>query len=284
MNGIPLYHFRKDKYGDELLIDLIRLESIERYLRQTPRQSLSYYDITLINEGEGSFTIDDYKFLVEKNQLFFSAPGQIREWKIDAMPLGLVLIFEEEFLCNFFNDSLFVQKLSFFNHPSTPPQLFLSPQQGEFLRGIMVQIEKEIGSDKDNHLLRALLYQVLAWLNTQYLSHYKIERFSVNNRIIHFSQLVDKYYATEHSIAFYASEMCITPGHMNELVKKEWSITAKQFLINRQIMEAKRLLCYSNLSVAEIAWKLGFNEPSYFIRLFRNETKFSPLTFRKQHP
>jgi len=282
MNNIPQYQFRKTKYGRELLIDLIRLESLERYIRETPRHKLTYYDITLIGEGAGRFAIDDHEFEIERNRIFFTAPNQIREWKVDHMPSGMVLIFEEEFLCNFFSDALFVQNLSFFGKGTNTPQISITAEQGDYLRNIMVQIEHEIYENKETHLLRALLYQASAWLNNIYQSQCPPKdetHFSKSNQ---FRQLVDQHFRQEHSVAFYASQLCITPGHLNDLVKKESGATAKQFIIIRLTTEAKRLLLYSELPVSEISWELGYTDPSYFVRLFRNETGSSPLAFRKQ--
>ena len=265
-----------------MLIDLIRLESLETYIRETPRHKLTYYDITLIGEGAGRFAIDDHEFEIERNRIFFTAPNQIREWKVDHMPSGMVLIFEEEFLCNFFSDALFVQNLSFFGKGTNTPQISITAEQGDYLRNIMVQIEHEIYENKETHLLRALLYQASAWLNNIYQSQCPPKdetHFSKSNQ---FRQLVDQHFRQEHSVAFYAGQLCITPGHLNDLVRKESGTTAKQFIINRLTTEAKRLLLYSELPVSEIAWKLGYTDPSYFVRLFRNETGSSPLTFRKQ--
>ncbi len=282
MNNIPSYQFRKTKYGSELLIDLIRLESLETYIRETPRHSITYYDITLIDEGSGRFAVDEHEFEIERNRLYFTAPNQIREWKVDQMPTGMVLIFEEEFLCNFFSDVLFVQNLSFFGKGTNTPQISISTEQGDYLRNIMVQIEHEIHENKETHLLRALLYQALAWLNNIYQSQCLPTKETHISKSIQFRQLVDQHFRQEHSVAFYAGQLCITPGHLNDLVRKEPGTTAKQFIINRLTTEAKRLLLYSELPVSEIAWELGYTDPSYFVRLFRNETGCSPLAFRKQ--
>lgn len=277
------YQFSKNKYGSELLIDLIRLESLSKYICQTPRHCLTYFDITFILEGAGSFAIDEHEFQITPNHLYFTAPGQIREWKVADVPRGLVLIFEEEFLCSFFSDPLFVKKLSFFRNSHALPQLTLNSEQGAYLSGILFQIEQEISANKDTHLLRALLYQALAWLNNVYCSHYQCPKKPSGIKALAFCQLVEKYFCSEHAVSFYSSELCITSGYLNDLVKKETGVTAKKYIINQLMTEARRLLQYSELPVAEIAWQLGFDDPSYFIRLFRNETGISPLAFRKQH-
>lgn len=276
------YQFSKKKYGSELLIDLIRLESLKKYIRNTPRHRLTYYDITFILDGDGSFSLDQHEFAVTSNHLYFTAPWQIREWKVADIPHGLVLIFEEEFLCSFFSDPLFVKKLSFFANRQALPQLSLSAEQGGYLTHILLQIEQEIADNKETHLLRALLYQVLAWLNNIYRSQNSLEEKSQSPKVVRFFQLVDQHCYSEHTVLFYASELCITSGYLNDLVKKESGISAKQYIINRLMTEAKRLLLSSESPVSEIAWELGFSDSSYFIRLFRNETGFSPLAFRKQ--
>jgi AraC-like DNA-binding protein len=276
------YDFSRRKYGSELLIDLIRLESLSKYIRQTPRHCLSYYDITFIQEGSGQFSLDEDSFPVEANRLYFTAPGQVREWKVTEIPRGLAVIFEEEFLCSFFSDPLFVKKLSFFRNRHALPQLSLSAEQGEYLTHILLQIEQEIADNKETHLLRALLYQVLAWLNNVYRSQYLLEEKPQNSKVTRFFQLVDQHCYSEHAVSFYASELCITSGYLNDLIKKESGISAKQYIISRLMAESKNLLLQGELPVSEIAWKLGFSDSSYFIRLFRNETGISPLAFRKQ--
>jgi AraC-like DNA-binding protein len=284
MNGYPTYHFHKTKYGCELLIDLIRLESLERYIRRDPVHCLTYFDITYILDGKGTFRIDNFGFPICRNQLFFTAPNQIRKWEIQQMPQGLVLIFEEEFLCNFFNDTQFVQKLSFFTPALHPPILRLNKEQGRYFENILVNIENEIFKEKDYHLLRALLYQALAWLNNSYRSSYHLpENTGIHKQVLRFGQLVEQYFKEYHSVNFYAGKLCVTPGHLTELVKNQYAVTAKQYLQNRLMLEAKRLLLYTELQVSEIAWELNFQDPSYFIRLFHSGTGVSPLTFRKKY-
>ena len=74
-NGmITEYDFFRTKYGEELLIDLIRLEDLEKYIKLSPVQRLSYYDITVVTDGKGTFTIDNHKQDLRQNLVFFSSP------------------------------------------------------------------------------------------------------------------------------------------------------------------------------------------------------------------
>ena len=124
---IANYDFYRTKYGEELLIDLIDLEDLGKYMKLSPIQRLSYYDITIIIDGNGTFSIDDHELEIKQNQVFFSSPRQIRKWNTTQTPKGYVLIFEDEFLCTFFNDKQFAKQLSCFNHCDTPPVVELMP-------------------------------------------------------------------------------------------------------------------------------------------------------------
>lgn len=279
---IKKYDFFKTKYGCELLIDLIRLESLEQYIIKDRSHTLSYYDITLITDGKGQFLIDDHCCLVSPKRIIFTAPYQIRHWIIDKVPKGFVLIFEEEFLCSFFNDVEFVKKLSCFNNAKYPPEITISDKEYDFLIDLMEKIEKEICSGKDNHMLRALLYQALAWFDNTYRIKYAIpDTVLQKGHILKFIELVNHDFAQFHSVNYYAGKLCITANHLNDLVKKYSGISAKQHIRNRIVLEAKRMLNFSDLTVAEIAARLNYTDTSYFIRVFRKSVKMTPLEFRK---
>ncbi|WP_234999286.1 hypothetical protein [Parabacteroides chinchillae] len=77
---IPQYNFYKHKYGDELLIDVVRLDFIKKYMVEHPAHTLTYFDITLITKGEGVFCVNGTEMLfrevfplfVVSNRLVFS--------------------------------------------------------------------------------------------------------------------------------------------------------------------------------------------------------------------
>ena len=258
------YDFHKTKYGSELLIDLVRLESLEKYDIRNKSHVLSYYDITLITEGNGSFCLDEFAFNIEPQKIFFTSPMQVRRWEIEAFPKGLVLIFEEEFLETFFNDSEFVQRLSYFNTESLEPVLSLSASDFVYLETVLKNIEEEIitQKEKDNHILRALLYQVLVWLNRQYVRSNSVSESSPGKYVYEFRKLVNKNFQQQHSVSFYAEKLSISAGHLNDIVKQYFGVSAKKFIQNRIFLEAKRLLLYSSLPISEIAWCLNFQDTS----------------------
>ncbi len=282
---ITRYDFFRTKYGEELLIDLISLGDLEKYIRLSPVQRLTYYDITVIADGNGTFNIDNYEHDLKQGSVFFSSPGQIRKWNTDKVPQGYVLIFEEEFLCTFFNDTQFVQNLSCFNSDDNPPVLQLEYNDYHQLISLLQNIKNEISSFRnyDKHILRALLYQILILLNRRFISAYPSSRKKPINRYVKsFIRLVDTNHHQYRTVDYYAQHLHITSGHLNSLVKDYFGISAKKYILNRNILEAKRMLQYTNMGIDEIAYRLNYENTNYFIRAFRDHTDFTPLHFRNQ--
>ena len=95
-----------------------------------------------------------------------------------------------------------------------------------------------------------------------------------------FKALLNASFREQREIAFYASLLGITPTQLNRVCREELQQSALGVINNRLVMEAKRDLAYSSLSVKEIALTLGFSDPAYFSRFFTKQTRHSPTDFR----
>lgn len=284
MRNVSKYDFFKTKYGSELLIDAVELKDIKKYLLKKSLHVLSYYDITLITEGEGFFRIDDTNHHAKAMDVFFSFPNQLREWDTENLGNGYALIFEEEFLLSFFNDPHFIHHISYFKKNRNSVMLSLSPVEFEDMNALIRQIKHEIAgyTIKNKHILRALLYQALMYLDRAFTEQNNVSSTSDRNTHVEgFLRLVYSDFQKKHSVQYYAEKLYITPNYLNELVKKETGISAKQMIQNKLIAEAKKYLLYSNRTIVEISESLSFETPSYFIRFFRKYVGSTPLQFRK---
>lgn len=101
--------------------------------------------------------------------------------------------------------------------------------------------------------------------------------------ITKFMELVNTHLKEQHTFSFYADRLCITPNYLNEITNMVLNTNAKQYIQDKIMDEAKRLLLYSNSSIAEIAFKLNFSTVAYFVRLFQKCTGSTPLVYRKEH-
>lgn len=286
--SISLYKFYKNKYGSELLIDIVELKDIKRFLAGKPAHALTYYDITFITEGEGRFVLNNQTHKAEPCDVFFSKPGEIRSWDINNIVNGYALIFEDEFLSSFFKDAQFVQHLSYFSPGKDSSKLHLSDDFYMQIIHLLQSIKKEINArqPKDVHILRALLYEVLMLLNRTYQNTVSIgsgDRRKENNIYLsRFIKLVEENMREQHSVQYYADRLCITPNYLNEIISSAMPVSAKQYIRNKLMDEAKRLLVYTDQPVSEIALFLHFSTVSYFIRSFRQYTGKTPFMYRQE--
>ena len=282
MKCIPQYKFHQTKYGEELLIDVVTLDGIKHYIEKTPIHTLSYFDITFITSGIGRISINNKQYDLNPGDVIFSKPGEVREWQ--ETPQGYALIFEEEFLLSFFNDPVFIRNLSYFNSNRGASQMNIKTIYVRIEQLILTIIEEINNKEsKDKHILRALLYEVLMLLNREYIKTDRAVSFEKqqSRHMDHFIQLVDKDFKAHHDTKYYADKICLTPNYLNEIVQKSIGTTPKSYIQNKIIQEAKKLLSYTDTSVAEIAEILHFESSSYFIRLFRSQTNQTPLQYRQ---
>ena len=285
MKSIPQYTFYKTKYGDELLIDVVTLPYIKKFIAEIPVHKLTYYDVTLITGGSGFFRINTREYEASAGDVIFSRPGEIRHWDSDNITDGFALIFEEEFLLSFFNDPGFLKYLAYFQSGSVP-KITLESIVYERILNLIKDIKHEIDEYpvKDKHILRALLYETLMQLHRAYNAKNNLpckSREKENPHIDKFAGLVNSNFRQNHSTRYYADKLCITSNYLNEIIKNATGVGAKQYVQNKIVLEAKKMLIYTDLQISEIACDLGFDDLSYFIRFFRRQTGYTPLEYKK---
>jgi AraC-like DNA-binding protein len=191
----------------------------------------------------------------------------------------LELIFERDFLLSFFNDPHFIDSLPYFTHRRPLPYLMLDEAMYNRIVGLFVEIQIEIAHDRSVHLLRALLYEVLALLQRAVPVESDVP-ISVESRVVRFQELVNEYFATETGVDFYAEKLCVSPNYLNRIVQCTLGQSTKAYIQSRRIDEAKHLLRYTAMPIGLISDRLHFDTPSYFVRTFTKETGQTPLQFR----
>ena len=270
-NLIPRYTFYKNKYGSELLIDVVELKYVKKFLAQSSVHTLTYYDITFVTEGEGRFSIDNQTNEATSRDVFFSKPGEIRNWDTRHIVNGYALIFEDEFLSSLFKDSLFVQHLSFFQSGKPSSKLRLPDELYMRILQILRNIKTEIDTYKQNdvYVLRALLYEVLMLLDREYkkvnMEEETTSKEVGNIHINKFMKLVESHLTEQHSVQYYADKLCITPNYLNEIVTSTKGISAKQYIRNKVMDEAKRDCLLIQISLYRILRLNFISQPSLIL-------------------
>ena len=141
---------------------------------------------------------------------------------------------------------------------------------------LTLMIEKEEDNSLRAYLLGAILNYVLKFKTSNTNLYYK------DQRIYSLIELIDEHFIDEKSAQFYANHFELTTKRLNELCKKYLNKTLSSLIIDRNIVEIKRELTYSDLSMKEICEKLKFTDSSHFSKFFKKYTSYTPLEFQQE--
>lgn len=280
---IKTYHFLPCKYGLELLLDIGRIETLNHYVLDNTLHQLSFYEIIFIEQGTGTFTLNENKILVAPQTIIFTSPGQVRRWEIEEKVKGYTLFFEKDFFHLFFSDELFLYRFQYFHQYSRPSEMQLSETSFGKCLELLYGIEQEFGQlqNDSNHLIRSLLYQLLVILNRYYAGPYDVQRDTyVQSDFYRFRSLLEKKFVNDRSVEAYSKMLGISPGFLNKICKKFSGLSAQQMIHYKLISEIKKQL-YQNKSAKEISYEFGFSDPSNFNRFFKKLTGITPQQYRK---
>jgi AraC family transcriptional activator of pobA len=244
----------------------------------------TFYEILWTEKGISKQTIDYKEYEVLPNSLFFISPNQVHqfeEWK--PLKGGTILFTEDFFLLNHNNkDRLF--ELSFLDNLYTNPCINLSKSNfSEIKQTINLIAQEQKRADKNQTITQSLLHILLA--QVQRCIDIETEKPISKKYLILFKQfktLLEKHFAENKTASFYAQRLHITAHHLNIITKEVAGKTASEVIRARSILEAKRLLTFTDKTVSEITEILNYTDSSYFAKIFKSETNLQPLVFKKQ--
>ncbi len=245
----------------------------------------NFYLILLITQGYGSHTIDFLEYEVNVGSMFIISPGQIHQWNVSQDVDGFILFFTKDFFLHDFNTDR-LTNFPFFNSTFSSPYVKLNNSESE-------QIELKYKLIYKEYQNRSLKYQdmIRMYLNAMFIDLSRIypekeaqgKLYGYDLLQLHrYEALVDKYFKMHRPISCYSKKMNITDRQLNYLCKKTVGKKPSEIMTDRIILEAKRLIIHSDLSIASIAEELNYKDNSYFIRLFKRITNQTPEQFRNE--
>lgn len=235
---------------------------------------LDFYMVVLVTGGEGIKTFGTREYYIRQGMLCFIAPGMVTNWEsvVDEHQ-GYIMTFDEQILPS-------LAAYPFFQVDGCPV-ITLNEEQQHYFHHYFQEIEKEYQSDHPQklELIKALLRVVL--IKTQQL-YTVTEPGAGSNAAIRltaaFMALIEKDF--EQQLSAYAGLLNVTQNHLNDTVKAVTGKTPGTHLHERIIKEATQLLIHTQLTIAEICYKLNFSDQSYFIRFFKRYTGVTPGQYR----
>jgi AraC family transcriptional regulator, transcriptional activator of pobA len=247
-----------------------------------------FYTIILVKKASGKHFVDYVEYPIKPGMLFFVSPEQVHQVVVEGdVPSGDIIMFNADFLMRYSISEDFILNLGLFSCCISTPPLLISENGINKLVALSSEIKEAFDNDSVYKFdtISAFLKLFLIECN-----RYAVPSKDTNPQnlqsgrplIKNFRELLDKYYSDWHKVSDYANALNITSDYLNNVLKSNLGKTAKEMIFQRIILEAKRLGLHTELTSKEIAYRLGFDDPSHFSKFFKNETGESFSEFKVQ--
>ncbi|NWJ51396.1 MAG: helix-turn-helix domain-containing protein [Bacteroidetes bacterium] len=237
----------------------------------------NYYTVIWSLKATGKHIIDFREYPILPNHVFFVSPGQVHQIITDVNPTGYVILFTSEFLERNSIRKDFISNLKLFKSSDETPPLPLTDKMADTLKPFTDKMLTAFHSKTDMFfdIIGAYLKLFLIECNGQcsLFRDSNTQTIEVGKTLVNnFKTLVEKNYSRWHQVKYYADTLNVTPNYLNEVIRSTIKISAKDYIQNRLILEAKRMVIFTERSGKEIGFELGFEDPSHFSKFFKTNT------------
>lgn len=289
MKEIPSIKF-KSGYRHIEGVEIIPLERIIEKggeLNHNPEKphQLRFYNITIYTHGESKQLVDFKWYPVKKNSVIYLTKDQVNAYSFTPGLRGYCILFTQKYFEQCFSHISKELIYRIFNHYIFSPNIQI-PEENDFTDYFKL-FYKEFSSEPkfEKATILSSLFSILL---------VKLEELKQKSEppipdspkfllISKFISLVKDNYKENRNAEFYSRQLLITYKHLNVSCKEILNKTAKQFIDDFIILEAKRKLINSEIKSTELAYTLGFEEPTNFTKYFKKRTGMTPNSFKNQH-
>lgn len=245
------------------------------------------YNIIWIQRGNGRYTIDFETYDLGEGMIFFLKPGQMYRVESEGIVEGIRLSFEQDFYCV---DTFTTQASCsgiLFKNPFQKPFISLNKGQSQDLQKIAEQINAEFSNPGLAHEEIIHTYLQLFLIKAMRIKKEQLAKSEFENGedaafLSRFQNYLEQQFKSQHAVSDYADHFNITPKALHKKIKGLTGIPVSRLIQDRIILEAKRMLFHTEKSVKEIAYELGFEDPSYFSRFFTKQVNEAPTEFQQR--
>lgn len=288
-------HLPKVSFSSKQSLDVEIMTFMEAYDKLTQSgihnpftpHKIKFYLILLITKNNYTHYVDFKKYELKKGSLLFVAKNQVHHFTDELKNAeGFFLIINSNFLEQnyFLSKSIHLNRL--YNYHLESPAIHIEEMGEDDFTDSVKKLYAEYNFPNQfakEELLRAYINIILLKAErvksnqaTNTIKTYWLEKFN------EFKNLLEDNYTNTRSARFYASELLVSYKFLNDIVKKVTDKTAKEFIDDYVTIEIKRYLATTSLSLKEISYKTGFEEPANMTKFFKKNTQKTPLHFRKE--
>lgn len=279
-------------YGVETLHPLVSVMNTETCPIYPGNIALNFgiYAIYLkqIKCGELRYGRQAYDF--QEGTVTSFAPGQVVDivHYTDGRPKSLALLFHPD-LIHGTSLGQRIKQYSFFSYTSNEA-LHLSEDEKEIFRDCLVKIQRELEHPIDKHSDQLIVRNIELLLD--YCLRFYDRQFDTRSEgnkdvLMRFETMLDAYLHSDKpktaglpTVKYFADQACLSPNYFGDLIKKETGQTAQTYIQNKLIDVAKEDLLSTDMTVNEIAYRLGFQYPQHLTRIFKKSTGLTPSEYK----
>jgi AraC-like DNA-binding protein len=259
---------------------MVNIENISTTEHFDKPQRVLKYILFWCKEGTFDIMVDEDSFTLKKSEAITITSGQYHQLK-SVNGLVTVLDFTLDFFCKNDNDIELIFHNSLFCHFGMNEVIYV--RNTCFFEETLSKIEKELDEKPYQYLIstHSHIELLLIELNRSKIANGD-EIWKPDALFLKFLLEVRTNFSQNYSVAQFAQRLLTTEAKLNEVSKLHTSKTAQNVIYSLIISEAKRLLHYESLTIKEVAYNLGFNDPFYFSNFFKKHTAKSPKEFKKE--
>ena len=286
INSTESYTFTGNKLNKKQAHFEVKKICLDTYCAANKTERTDHFKVYWIEDGSGAYDIDFKEFEIEGCGIFCVSPGQMFSVKAERVKTAYQISFDKEFYCIEAHGKEIACNGLIFNNIHRASGVSVNEKEAPTFRNIIDNMIAELKTPGNAHrdmietYLRMFLIHTLRLLDLQELESGS-ESHQKNKMVQDFIALVDKHYKTKHTASDYAKELFISPKSLAKKLKALGYPTSTEMIQERILIEAKRSLKYTQESIKEIAFDLGFDDPAYFSRLFSKKEGMTPLAYRK---
>lgn len=250
--------------------------------------TMGFYGISYKEVIDGKMGYGQGYYDFDEGGMMFTAPNQIISSEPDTKYKGFVVFMHPDFIRNYPLGQN-IKKYGFFSY-DTNEALHLSEREKDTILGLFKNIENELNTAIDETSQDVLVSYIEVLLNysQRFYKRQFITRKTINHDLLsRMEQIMDSYLNSNRglnegliSVDNLASQTNISPRYLSDMLRSLTGQNAQQFIHEKLIEKAKEKLTTTHLSVSEIAYELGFEQPQSFNKLFKKKTNTTPLEFR----
>jgi len=239
------------------------------------------YVLVWCSSGPVTIMVDENEFVLESNAIITITSGQIHYIKKAKAAKGFVLEFSYDFFCRDDKDMELIFHNSLFCHFAMNEVIAMG--KSSLVGRELAQIENELIQKPYQYLIsvHSMIQLILVEINRSKIKQGG-EIYKPDALFLKFLETIRANFKNNLPVRQLAALLNTTESKLNELSKLHTGRTAQSVVHGLTASEAKRLFMYEKLSVKEVAYELGFNDPFYFSNFFKKQTKQSPKTYKEK--